>query len=264
MTAPLPAVALAGVLGLAIGSFLNVVIHRVPREESLIEPGSHCPSCDTPIKARHNVPVLGWLVLRGRCASCAAPISPRYPLVEAGTAALFMAITLRFGLSLQLPAYLYLAAIGVTLAMIDFDVRRLPDSIVLPSYVVSVLLLMPAGAVDADWWPAGRALAGMVALWAVYFALALAYPNGLNLSDVKLAGLLGLYLGWLSWGAVLVGAFGGFLVSGVGGAALLATGRTPSRGAAVPLGPCMLAAAGASIFVAAPLGEWYGSLLAMA
>lgn len=267
MTAPLPAVLATGLLGLAIGSFLNVVIHRVPRDESLVEPGSRCPTCATPIKARHNVPVVSWLLLRGRCAYCAAPISARYPLVEAGTAALFMAITLRFGLSLQLPAYLYLAAIGVTLAMIDFDVRRLPDSIVLPSYVVSVLLLMPAGAVEVDWWPAARALCGMAALWAVYFALALAYPSGLGFGDVKLAGLLGLYLGWLSWNAVLLGAFGGFLVSGVGGAALLATGRGTRPGpqqAVLPLGPCLIAASGLAVFVAAPIGEWYGSLLAIA
>ena len=118
---------------------------------------------------------------------------------------------------MQLPAYLYLAAIGVTLAMIDFDVRRLPDSIVLPSYVVSVLLLMPAGAVTGDWWVAARALLGMAALWIIYFVLALAYPNGMGFGDVKLAGLLGLYLGWLGWGALLIGGFGAFVIGGLGG-----------------------------------------------
>lgn len=258
----LPLVAAAGVLGLAVGSFLNVVVYRVPREESLVAPGSHCPSCDTPILARHNVPVAGWLWLRGRCASCRAPISPRYPMVEAGTAALFMAITLRFGLSVQLPAYLYLAAAGLALALIDFDVRRLPDSIVLPSYVVAVLLLMPAGAVDTDWWPAARAVVGMAVLWAVYFALGLAYPNGLGRDDVKLAGLLGLYLGWLSWSALLLGVLGGFLISGLSTAALVATGRVRQHHV-VPLAPCMIAATGLAVFTAVPLGAWYGSLLAM-
>lgn len=97
----LPALLLVvGLLGLAIGSFLNVVIYRVPRGESLVRPGSHCPSCDAPIKAWHNVPVVGWLVLRGRCAACRAPISGRYPLVELGTAALFVLVTYRLD---QLP-----------------------------------------------------------------------------------------------------------------------------------------------------------------
>jgi leader peptidase (prepilin peptidase) / N-methyltransferase len=262
MSTPLIVVAFVGILGMAVGSFLNVVIYRVPREESLIAPDSHCPRCNTPIKWRHNVPVLGWLMLRGKCAACRLPISVRYPIVEAGTGLLFAAITMRFGTTMQLPAYLYLAAIGVTLAMIDFDVRRLPDSIVLPSDIVSVLLLMPAGAVQADWYSAQRALFGMIALWVVYFALALAYPNGMGFSDVKLAGLLGLYLGWLSWGAVLIGVFGGFVVSGAGGAALAAT-RRGARSGVVVFGPSMIAAALLSVFVAAPVTDWYASILAV-
>jgi leader peptidase (prepilin peptidase)/N-methyltransferase len=262
MTVAWPVLSLIGLLGLMIGSFLNVVIYRVPREESLLFPSSHCPSCDEPLKARHNIPVLSWLVLRGRCAYCRAPISVRYPLVEAGTALLFVAITMRFGVSIELPAYLYLAAIGVTLAMIEFDVRRLPDSIVLPSYVVAVLLLMPAGAVEADWWSATRALVGMVAMWAVYFALALAYPNGMGFGDVKLAGLLGLYLGWISWGAIVLGVFGGFLVGAVGSTIISGIRRSRRRGP-VPFGPSMIAAAVLALFVAAPLTTWYGSLLAV-
>lgn len=262
MTAGWPILALIAVLGLAIGSFLNVVIYRVPREESLLFPNSHCPSCNEPIKARHNVPVLSWMLLRGRCASCRAPISVRYPLVEAGTAVLFVATTMRFGLSVELPAYLYLAAVGVALTMIDVDVRRLPDSLVLPSYVVGVLLLMPAGAVEADWWSATRALVGMTAMWTVYFALALAYPNGVSFGDVKLAGLLGLYLGWLSWESILLGIFGSFLVGGVGGALAVVRRRRPQR--AIPFGPYLTTAAILALFLAAPLTTWYDSLLAVA
>src|SRR4029453_5316417 len=103
----------AGVLGLAVGSFLNVVIYRVPRDESLVSPGSHCPNCGHAVRNQHNVPVLGWLLLRGRCADCATPISARYPLVEAGTGALFVAVAPKFGWSWELPAYLYLAAVSV-------------------------------------------------------------------------------------------------------------------------------------------------------
>ena len=260
MTAPWFIVLAIGVLGLLIGSFLNVVIYRVPREESILFPGSHCPNCEAPVRARHNVPVLGWLMLRGRCASCSEAISARYPLVEVGTAALFVAITIRFGLSAQLPAYLYLSAIGVTLAMIDFDVRRLPDSIVLPSYVVSVLLLMPAGAVSGDWWVATRSLLGMAALWTIYLVIALAYPNGMGFGDVKLAGVLGLYLGWLGWGALLVGGFGAFLIGGVGGGALIATGRA-SRTTAIPFAPCMIASAVLAVLVAVPIGHAYAAMV---
>jgi leader peptidase (prepilin peptidase)/N-methyltransferase len=259
MTAPWPIVLAIAALGLVIGSFLNVVIYRVPRDESILFPGSHCTSCAAPVKARHNVPVLGWLMLRGRCAVCGSGISIRYPLVEAGTAALFAAITIRFGLSVQLPAYLYLAAIGVTLAMIDFDVRRLPDSIVLPSYVISVLLLMPAGAVTGEWWVATRSLLGMAALWIIYMILALAYPRGMGFGDVKLAGLLGLYLGWLGWSSVLVGTFAGFLLGGVAGAAMMAT-RRATRKSMIPFGPFMLAGAMLAFFAAGPVAGWYGSL----
>lgn len=260
MTAPWPIVLAIAALGLVIGSFLNVVIYRVPRDESILFPGSHCTSCAAPVKARHNVPVLGWLMLRGRCAVCGSGISIRYPLVEAGTAALFAAITIRFGLLVQLPAYLYLAAIGVTLAMIDFDVRRLPDSIVLPSYVISVLLLMPAGAVTGEWWVATRSLLGMAALWIIYMILALAYPRGMGFGDVKLAGLLGLYLGWLGWEALLIGGFGAFVIGGLGGTALIATGRA-SRNTTIPFAPSMVSAAVLAILLAAPIGHAYSAMV---
>jgi leader peptidase (prepilin peptidase)/N-methyltransferase len=251
---------IACVLGLAVGSFLNVVIHRLPRDESLLRPGSHCPHCRVAISARHNVPVLSWLVLRGRCASCRQGIGARYPLVEVCTAALFVAVTARFGLTLVLPAYLYLAAVAVALAMIDLDVRRLPDAIVLPSYLVCGLLLVPAVAAHRDWSSAARGLVAMAVLWTFYFALAFVYPGGMGFGDVKLAGLLGLYLGWLGWNSVLIGAFAGFLLGGLAGAALLVTGRAGGK-TAIPFGPAMLAGALLAVFAAGPVANWYGSLL---
>lgn len=269
MTSPLlPFYVLAGVLGLTIGSFLNVVIYRLPREESLLFPSSHCHACNSPVKLRHNVPVLSWILLRGKCAACKMRISVRHPLIEAGTALLFVAITVRFGISVELPAFLYLAAVAVTLAMIDFDAGRLPDSIVLPSYVVGALLLMPAGAVDGTWWSAYRGVIGMAALWTFYFALTIAYPTGMALGEVKVAGLLGLYLGYTGWSTVLIGAFGGFLLGGVGGAAFASGGRNhipwSSRQPTTRFGPYMFAAALIALFVAGPMTTWYGSLLGTA
>ncbi|MGX7680782.1 prepilin peptidase [Jatrophihabitans sp. DSM 45814] len=135
--------AAAALLGLAIGSFLNVVIHRVPVAASLSSPPSHCPSCDHSIRTRHNVPVLGWLVLRGRCADCSVPISVRYPLVELGCGALFICVTVRLAALHQLaalPAFLYFTAAAIALALIDIDWHRLPNTIVLPSYPILALL----------------------------------------------------------------------------------------------------------------------------
>jgi leader peptidase (prepilin peptidase)/N-methyltransferase len=262
MTTPWPVLALIGLLGLVLGSFLNVVIYRVPRRESLMFPASRCPSCDTPIKPRHNVPVLSWLALRARCATCGVPISWRYPLVESMTAAVFVAITLRFGLSLQLPAYLYLGAVGITLLMIGVDLRQLPNSIMLPSYVVGGLLLMPSGALEGDWSPALRGLVGMTALWAIYFALAIACPLSVDFSDAALGGLMGLYLGWLSWGALLIGGFGALLIGVAGGATLLA-GRT-ERESGVPFGSCLIVACALAIFLSVPVTHWYATIATFA
>ncbi|SOD74775.1 leader peptidase (prepilin peptidase)/N-methyltransferase [Jatrophihabitans sp. GAS493] len=252
-------VALFAVLGLAIGSFLNVVIYRVPRGESLLFPSSHCPSCDSPIKNRHNVPVLGWLVLRGRCASCREPISPRYPLVEAATGLLFAAMTAHFGLTVELPAYLYLSALVVTLTMIDIDTKRLPNAIVLPSYAVGVALLVLAAIVNHDWTPALRAVGAMAALWSIFFAIVMIQPGGMGFGDVKLAGLLGLFLGSISWSAVIVAGFGGFVLGGVVGVALLLSHRA-GRKSAIPFGPFMLTAAVLAMFVSTPIASWYGTL----
>ena len=247
----------AGLLGLAVGSFLNVVIHRVPRAESLVRPGSHCPHCGNAVRNRHNVPVLGWLLLRGRCADCGARISARYPLVEAGTAALFVAVAARFGWSWELPAYLYLAAVAIALAAIDIDVMRLPDAIVRPSYAVALVLLVPAAIAGPGWDAAVRGLAAAVVLYVLFWVLSL---GGMGGGDVKLAPLLGLYLGWLGWGAVAIGAFAAFLLGGLVGVALLAA-RVASRKTKIPFGPYMLAGAFLAIFVGAPIAHWYSSLL---
>ena len=233
------------VLGLVVGSFLNVVIYRVPRGESLLRPGSRCPSCGTPIKPWHNVPVVSWLLLRGRCSACGQRIAVWYPLVEVATSLLFVAVTLRLSdldLLSALPAYLYFAAIGVALTVIDLQVRRLPNAIVLPSYPVVAVLLAVSAAVEGDWWAFVRALIGGAILFAFFFALAYFYPAGMGFGDVKLAGIVGGVLAYLSWSALVIGAFAGFLIGAVAGLTLMAIKRA-GRKTAIPFGPSMIAGA---------------------
>jgi leader peptidase (prepilin peptidase)/N-methyltransferase len=231
---------LCGLVGLLIGSFLNVVIWRVPRGESVVSPPSACPSCGHEIRPRDNVPVLSWLLLRGRCRDCGHPISARYPLVEATCGVLFAVMALRFGPHAELPAYLYLAAVGLALAMIDLDTLRLPDALTLPSWAVAALLLGGAALVSHDGHAALRALLGAVALGAFYFALLFAYPAGMGFGDVKLAPVLGAYLGWLGYGTLAVGAFLGFLYGGVVGIGAMLLGKA-GRKSKLPFGPFMLA-----------------------
>jgi len=252
---------LLGLLGLVIGSFLNVVVWRVPRGESVVRPPSACPACGHHVRARDNVPVLSWLLLRARCRDCGARISARYPLVELGTAILFALVGWWLGPSWALPAFLYLAAISVALALIDIDVHRLPDAIVLPSYAAAVVLLALASANPggtADWGALLRAVIAGGVLWVVYLVLVLVYPAGMGFGDVKLAGVLGLYLGWVGWASVVVGWFAAFLLGGVFGLGLMTLGRA-GRKSAIPFGPWMLLGAAVGLvagqaLVAAYLG----------
>jgi leader peptidase (prepilin peptidase)/N-methyltransferase len=245
-----------GLGGLLIGSFLNVVIWRVPRGESIVSPPSACPSCEERIRPRDNVPVVSWLLLRRRCRHCRAPISARYPLVELLTGAVFAVLAARLGPVAELPAFLYLGAIGVALALIDLDVKRLPNAIVLPSYAVAGVLLGAAAVFGDDLGSYLRAVLGMAALFGLYFVLALVYPAGMGFGDVKLAGVLGLYLGWLGWGEVVSGGFLGFLLGGVVGGALMIA-RRAGRKSQIPFGPFMLAGAFAAILWGGALADLY-------
>jgi leader peptidase (prepilin peptidase)/N-methyltransferase len=251
--------ALLLVLGLAIGSFLNVVVHRVPRGESVVSPPSACPRCEQPIRPRDNLPVLGWLLLRGRCRDCREPISRRYPLVEAACGALFVVMGARFGFDSALPAYLYLAAVGLALALIDIDTRRLPDVLTLPSYLVGGALLAVPAVLDDRGDDFVRALLGGAIAFAFYFALCFAYPAGMGFGDVKLSGVLGLYLAFLGWGELVVGLFLGFFLGGLFGVALMAVKRG-GRKTAVPFGPFMLLGALVAVLVGGDLAQAYTDL----
>lgn len=166
----------------------------------------------------------------------------RYALVAAGTAALYAILAVRLGPSTALPAYLYLAGVAVVLTLIDAGTHRLPNAIVLTSYPVGALLLVPAAAGRGEWGPPVRALLGMVVLSTVYFVLALFSRGGLGYGDVKLAGLLGLYLGFLGWPAVWLGTLAGFLLGGLAAGVLLAA-RRATRRSSIAFGPYLLAGA---------------------
>jgi leader peptidase (prepilin peptidase)/N-methyltransferase len=235
----------AGLFGLVIGSFFNVVIHRVPIRQSIVWPSSRCPSCGERIKSFDNLPVLSYLILRGRCRNCKAHISPRYPLVEALTRVLFALAAYEFGLSLSLLWALVLISVLVALAGTDLEHRLLLNAIVVPAAAVGLLL---SAVVDPRrWWIYPLSA---VAVAAALFALALAYPGGMG--DVKMGEMLGTFLGPYAALAVFVGELVGAVVGGV----LIVTGVI-ERGSALPFGVFLALAGIFTLFVGQDVWEWY-------
>jgi len=249
-------VAICVVLGLAVGSFLNVVIHRVPRKESVVRPRSRCPGCGTEIASRDNIPVISWLLLRGRCRTCRAPISARYPAVEVACAVLFAAMAMRFPDDWALPAFLVLAAACLAGSVIDLEHMLLPDRLVFPSLALAAPLLVVAAAVDGEWDRLLDAVLGSVLAFVALLVLALVKAGAMGGGDVKLALLLGLCLGWLGLGHVGLGLFLGFLLGSVVGVALLvARARTLKQHFA--FGPFLAAGTLIAVWWGQPLLDWY-------
>jgi leader peptidase (prepilin peptidase)/N-methyltransferase len=254
VTAPLAV--LCGLFGLAIGSFLNVVIYRVPRRESVIHPRSACPSCGTPIVGRDNVPVVSWLLLHGRCRHCQASISIRYPVIEAITALLFATAAVRFGYDWTLPAFLALLAGLVALASTDLELLLLPKRIVYSTLAVVSVLLVIAAAGTGHWSKlATVALCGIVAFGA-FFTLNFINPRWMAFGDVRLALLIGVGLGWLGPGTVLLGFFLGFLLGAVIGVGLILAKRIGRR-TPVPFGVFLAAGSVLAIYFGKAILHWY-------
>lgn len=267
---------LLGAFGSIIGSFLNVVIHRVPRGGSLLAPPSSCGACGHGIRWYDNIPLLSWLVLRGRCRDCAARISVRYPFVELLTAAAFVAVALTFGPEvgaasgtgetvaalLVLGAFSYLAAITVALAVIDLQTFRLPNAIVLPAYLVAGLVFAAAAGFSGEWDRLAAAGIGLLVMGGIYVVPLLVRPDAIGGGDVKLAGVLGAFLGWLGWASLGVGIVAGFILGGLFGVFLMLAGR--GRTARVAFGPWMLAGAWIGIFAGDALLAGYLGLFGLA
>jgi leader peptidase (prepilin peptidase) / N-methyltransferase len=223
------AVALAFVLGLVIGSFLNVVAYRLPRGESLAHPPSRCPNCGAPVRPYDNIPVVSWLVLRGRCRNCGNPISARYPLVELATGLLFAAVVLAKDDAIDIALGLLLVTALVPIVLIDFEHRLIPNRITLPAAIAGLVAIV---ALDLDFLP--EALIAGAAAGGFFFLAAALYPRGMGMGDVKLAGLLGLYLGRAVGPALFAALILGVLV----GALIIARkGAAAGRKTAVPFGP---------------------------
>ena len=242
--------------GLVIGSFLNVVIHRTPAGESIVKPRSRCPSCGTQIAERDNIPVLSWLMLRGKCRHCGVPISARYPIVELLTGALFAALAWRLGLAWELPAFLVFTAGLIALSGIDLDTFLLPKKVFYPVLFSSGALLLAAGVLTRDWQGLREAVIGSLLAFAVLGGIHFAYPKGMGFGDVRLVALLGLFLGWLELGAVAVGLFLGFMLGAVVGVGLMIAGRR-GRKDRIPFGPFLAAGAYLAIFLAGPILNLY-------
>lgn len=252
-------ITLFAVLGLLVGSFLNVVAYRVPAGLSVVSPRSACPGCGHPIGALDNVPVLSWLVLRGRCRHCQQRISIRYPLIEAATAVLFVLTWQVVGLAWVLPGYFWFVALTFVLAIIDLETKRLPNRIMYPGTAIAVAILTVGAIVDGESGALLRAALGGLAYFAAMYGLAIAARGGFGFGDVKLAFVLGVFVTYASWGSVAVAAVGGFVIGGVVAVGLLAA-RRAQRKSAIPFGPSMVVAAWLAIVWGEPIWEWYRGL----
>jgi leader peptidase (prepilin peptidase)/N-methyltransferase len=234
--------ALAAPFGLVIGSFLNVVAYRLPRGESLVTPASHCTTCCEPVKPWDNVPVLSWLLLRGRCRGCGERISAHYPLVELMTGLVFAVIALVNGLDTDLVYELPFAAMLVAVSVIDLEHRIVPNKILLPMAVVGVAAI---AAVDLEFLP--ESLIAGASAFAFMLAIALVHPKGMGMGDVKLAGVMGLFLGLSVVPALLLGFLSGSLV----GVAIMMRHGAAGRKRGVPFAP-FLALGGLVALLAGP------------
>jgi leader peptidase (prepilin peptidase)/N-methyltransferase len=234
----------------AVGSFLNVIASRLPLGQSISRPRSKCPHCETPIQARDNIPVLSFVLLRGRCRSCQGSISWRYPAVELLTGLLVAACVVAFGLSLQALAAAIFCAALVTISATDIERMIVPNKVVLPAAAI-VLAIQLIRAPSLEWPVAGLGAALFL------FIAALAYPKGMGMGDVKLALLLGVAIGW----AVPVALMGGMILALVPSVFLLAKYGSQARKKAIPFAPFLALGGVIALFVGGTLIHWYATFL---
>lgn len=252
------AIIVSAVFGLIIGSFLNVVIYRVPAGLSVVRPPSACPGCGSPVLPRDNIPVVSWLLLKGRCRACGAPISPRYPLIEGLTAAVFAVIAARLGADWILPAELLFAAGLIALAAVDVERFLIPRAILYPTSVLVAAGLVVASGFDDRWSRLWVAAACAAAAFGVFFLINFIRPAWMGFGDVRLAGLMGLALGWLGPWFVVIAFMVGNLAGALVGVVLMVAGKA-NRRTALPYGLFLSAGSILAILIGHPIIHWYSS-----
>jgi leader peptidase (prepilin peptidase) / N-methyltransferase len=248
----------AVLLGLAMGSFVTVLVHRIPRKESIVAPRSRCPVCGAEIRPRDNIPVLSYVLLMGRCRGCGAKISPEYPLLELATAGLFAGAALRFDSTYTALMMALFFMVLLAVAVIDVSHKIVPNRIVYPS-LVGFAVLVAIGSVVGDHFHLAGAGLGFLAYGGVLFLVAMVSPGGMGMGDVKLAALIGLVLGALGFRYVAVAAGVGILAGGIGALALLLFAHA-SRKKAIPFGPYLAAGAVVAAFLGPKIATWYTGL----
>ncbi|MDH4100339.1 MAG: prepilin peptidase [Nitrospirota bacterium] len=240
--------AAAFLFGLAVGSFLNVCIYRLPKQESVVFPASHCPGCGSSIRWHDNIPVLSYLVLGGRCRHCKASISWQYPMVELATGVLFFVAVAIFGVSQETPVYLLLLSALIVIAVIDLEHQIIPDRITLPGIPLGLIcstFLLPTGLVDA--------LIGLAAGGGGFYLIAVISRGGMGGGDIKLMAMLGAFLGWK---AIIITTLIGSLMGAIVGIFLMAV-KGRGRKHAVPFGPFLATGALVALFWGEQLVTWY-------
>jgi leader peptidase (prepilin peptidase) / N-methyltransferase len=250
-------IVIALVLGLAFGSFMTVAIYRVPAGESLVRPRSRCPSCGAPIRTTDNVPVISWLVLRGRCRACAVRISPVYPLTELACGGLFVAVALVYEDPWRAVLLAPFAGLMVALSVIDIRHRRIPNRLVYPAVVIAAAIIL-VGDLAGGGLDVLDAGIGLFAYGLALLIIAL-ISRGMGMGDVKLAGLIGLVLGSIGLDLVAVAAGMGILLGGVGAIVALLAGA--DRKSAIPYGPYLASGAVIAVFVGRQIADAYLNLL---
>jgi leader peptidase (prepilin peptidase)/N-methyltransferase len=251
-------IVLAGVVGLAFGSFATVVAWRVPRKESIAKPGSHCPACNAPVAPYDNIPVVSYIILRGHCRHCHAGFGVRYPLTELAVAGLFVAVAWRVHPRWAIPAYCVAALALVILADIDLEHRRLPVAVVYPTLVAGAGLLVLSAAETHDWGAIGTAAIGGAAMFVLFALIWFVTRGGMGFGDVRLAGLCGMFLGYFGWRIVAVGFLVTAVAAGVVGIALFAAGKA-NRKTALPYGPFLAVGTMVGVLAGSPIARvWLG------
>jgi leader peptidase (prepilin peptidase)/N-methyltransferase len=240
------------IFGLIFGSFCNVVIYRLPHRASIITPGSHCPSCRAPIRPWDNIPLLSYLLLRGRCRACKEPFSLRYPSVELLTGVLYVLLWFKFGFSIPFAVYAALTSTLLTVALIDYDHKIIPNTITLPGIVIGLGLSV---------WPLPitplASLLGILLGGAFFYLIALVSRGGMGGGDIKLIAMIGAFLGWQ--GAFFT-IFSGALLGSLVGVILMLLGRK-GRKDKVPFGPFLSSGAILFMLCGDDLIQWYLNLL---